>query len=95
MLALLVDVREDLLTQALRDVAAGAPGIELRATCIDLAAPEAATLLETAVQSAISDGIRTRDLGGTASTAAATAAIIERLAHRTGDCGVSDQRRRQ
>jgi len=43
---LLVDVREDLLTQALRDVAAGAPGIELRAMCIDLAAPDVATRLE-------------------------------------------------
>ncbi len=45
-----------------------------------LAAPEAATLLEAAVQRAISDGIRTRDIGGDAGTAGATAAIIERLA---------------
>lgn len=45
-----------------------------------LAAADAAAMLEAAVHNAISDGIRTRDIGGTASTAEATAAIIERLA---------------
>jgi len=45
-----------------------------------LAAADAAAMLEAAVQRAISDGIRTRDIGGDAGTAEATAAIIERLA---------------
>ena len=44
-----------------------------------LAAPEAATMLESAVHRAIADRVLTRDLGGTASTAEATAAVIERV----------------
>ena len=44
-----------------------------------LHAPEAATALEAAVHRAIADGVRTRDLGGNATTAEATAAVVERL----------------
>ncbi|MBL0042775.1 MAG: 3-isopropylmalate dehydrogenase [Xanthomonadales bacterium] len=44
-----------------------------------LGAPEAAVALEAAVHAAIRDGIRTRDLGGSATTADATAAVIARL----------------
>jgi 3-isopropylmalate dehydrogenase len=46
---------------------------------LSLHAPEAATALETAVHTAITAGIRTRDIGGTASTAEATAAVIQRI----------------
>ena len=45
-----------------------------------LAAPAAAAMLEAAVHGAISAGVRTRDLGGGASTADATAAILSHLA---------------
>jgi 3-isopropylmalate dehydrogenase len=44
-----------------------------------LRAPEAATALEAAVHRAIADGVRTRDLGGNATTVEATAAVAERL----------------
>jgi isocitrate/isopropylmalate dehydrogenase len=36
-------------------------------------------MLESAVHRAIADRVLTRDLGGTASTAEATAAVIERV----------------
>ena len=44
-----------------------------------LHAPEAADVLEAAVHRAISDRMLTRDLGGTATTAHATTAVVERL----------------
>jgi len=44
-----------------------------------LHAPEAAAALESAAYAAISDGVRTRDIGGTATTAEATAAVIARI----------------
>lgn len=44
-----------------------------------LHADVAATALEAAVHQAIADHVRTRDLGGTATTAQATAAVIDRL----------------
>lgn len=44
-----------------------------------LRAPDAATALEAAVGQAISDRVLTRDLGGVATTAQATAAVIERV----------------
>lgn len=43
---LLVDVREDLLGAAVRDVAAAAPGVEARGLALDLAAPDVAQRLE-------------------------------------------------
>lgn len=44
-----------------------------------LAAPDAAARLEAAVSAVITEGVRTRDLGGNASTAEATAAVLRRL----------------
>ena len=41
--------------------------------------PEPASALESAVDAALSDGLRTRDLGGTASTAEATQAVLAKL----------------
>jgi isocitrate/isopropylmalate dehydrogenase len=38
-----------------------------------------ASLIEAAVDSAIADGLRTRDLGGDADTKAATKAVMDRL----------------
>jgi 3-isopropylmalate dehydrogenase len=38
-----------------------------------------ANLIEAAVDSAIADGLRTRDLGGDADTKAATKAVMDRL----------------
>jgi short-subunit dehydrogenase len=43
---LLVDVREDLLAAAVREVAAAAPGVEVRGRALDLAAPDVAERLD-------------------------------------------------
>lgn len=43
--------------------------------------PDAAADLATAFESAIADGIRTRDIGGTANTEEVVVAILERLGH--------------
>jgi 3-isopropylmalate dehydrogenase len=44
-----------------------------------LGRPDEARAVESAVDSALEDGLRTRDLGGTASTAEATAAVLAHI----------------
>jgi 3-isopropylmalate dehydrogenase len=49
----------------------------------ELGRPDAAEAVESAVDRALEGGLRTRDLGGTASTAQATEAVIAHLGRTT------------